>query len=332
MKRLLEFILISLLITGSGCSPENHDQSKNTPNVTISINDESKLNTARKYDLVENIVFTNTGNKQPEKFNLWVALIRTFPPYQVVNSTTISPPDYTLVTDEHGNQYAEFDLKDIQAGQTISIDINYSVTVYEIQTEIQTCDGELIKEYTQPELHIESKNPQVQALADTLSNNTSTVCQKVGNFYHYIADNLVYTPNDFNWGAQATFGEMGADCTEYASLMIALSRSQNIPARYLEGILYLENQDKNNGRIEHAWLEVYLPSHGWVPIDPTLGRSPLTRNRYFAQVPADRFIVTLGRNPSTLRGGSYFTYIYWPGNITTIELTDQNWQIRLVNP
>ena len=51
----------------------------------------------------------NSGDGKPEQQNLWVALIRDFAPYQEVLSVKISPSNYQLLTDEYGNQYAEFD-------------------------------------------------------------------------------------------------------------------------------------------------------------------------------------------------------------------------------
>jgi transglutaminase-like putative cysteine protease len=105
-------------------------------------------------------------------------------------------------------------------------------------------------------------------------------------FYDYAGDSLLYTYNRRSWGAQATFGLMGADCTEYASLVIALSRAQGIPARYYEGLLYLEDQasdpDEAIAQTEHAWLDVYLPGAGWTALDPTLGRWPVNREAHFA--------------------------------------------------
>ena len=55
----------------------------------------------------------------------------------------------------------------------------------------------------------------------------------------------------------------------------------------------------------------YLPGIGWAPFDPTLGRIQGWRERYFAAMPADHLILTIGRHPSTLRGSSYYSHIYW---------------------
>ena len=122
--------------------------------------------------------------------------------------------------------------------------IDYRVTVNELAYDLSGCQGTLLDDFIQPELHIESANPQIVALAGKLSQGKGTVCQQVRAFYDYIGNTLVYTYNGANWGAQAALGPMGADCTEYTDLLVALSRARGIPARYFEGLLYL---DKSNG-------------------------------------------------------------------------------------
>jgi transglutaminase-like putative cysteine protease len=121
---------------------------------------------------------------------------------------------------------------------------------------------------------------------------------------------------------------MGSDCTEYASLLAALSRARGIPARYFEGLIYLDTGTNASVKIEHAWPDVYLPAVGWVALDPTLGRTPVKRDTYFAHYTPDHIIVTMGASPSVLRGSSYWTHLYWPGNSTKIQVSG-TWKIEL---
>jgi len=283
------------------------------------------------YKIKQTIALVNTGNRKPEKQNLWVALIHDIPPYQSVASRNIFPTKYTLVTDEYGNQYAEFDLSNHPPGATIEVEILYEVSVNELVYDLSTCIGKLPDEFTQPELHIESANPQIISLASKLSKGKKTVCEQVRAFYDYAGNELHYAYNRQDWGAQATFGLMGSDCSEYASLVAALSRAEGIPARYYEGLLYLEerggDQNQQIAQTEHAWVDVYLPGIGWTAMDPTMGRWATHREIYFAHYTPDHIIVTTGRNPSTLRGSSYWSHIYWPGNSTTIHIASAEWEI-----
>lgn len=281
-----------------------------------------------KYEVHQRLTLINEGTGQPEKQNLWVALIRDFPPYQEVTSIKVSPGNYELITDEYGNQYAEFDFSGQPAGTTETMQIDYQVVVNELAYDLSDCEGELLNDFVQPELHIESANPQIVALASELSQGKKTTCQQVRAFYDYIGDELVYTYNGKNWGAQATLGTMGSDCTEYTDLLVALSRSQSIPARYFEGLLVLNPDTEASARLEHAWPDVYIPEVGWMALDPTLGRSPLDRDNYFAHYTPQHIIIAVGANPSTLRGSSYWTHIYWPGDSTQIRIEAEEWQIK----
>jgi transglutaminase-like putative cysteine protease len=110
---------------------------------------------------------------------------------------------------------------------------------------------------------------------------------------------------------------------------MALSRAQGIPARYFEGLLYLDKETDALARSEHAWPDVFLPGIGWVAMDPTLGRILVNRETYFAHYTPDHIIVTMGANPSVLRGSSYWTHLYWPGDSTKIRVYGE-WKIELV--
>lgn len=283
-----------------------------------------------EYEVLQTLTVVNKGPGQPRKHNIWVALIQDVLPYQTVRSMEISPDSYRFTTDEYGNRYAEFDLADMPPGTTIPIQIQYQVAVNEVIYDLSPCQGEVPNAFDQPELHIESSNPQLVDLAEQLSKGQRTACKQVRAFYDFVGDSLVYSYNGKNWGAQAALGPMGADCTEYASLMIALSRAAGIPARYLEGLRVVGEDLEEDARTEHAWLEVYLPGNGWTPMDPTLGRSSLSREKHFAHFTPDHIIVTTGRNPSTLRGASYWTHLYWPGNSTEIRIEDAGWTVTPV--
>jgi len=61
-------------------------------------------------------------------------------------------------------------------------------------------------------------------------------------------------------------------CQDFAHVMIGLCRLHEIPARYVSG--YFFNTLRREGEIEasHAWVEVYIPNHGWTGFDPTHDR------------------------------------------------------------
>jgi len=62
-------------------------------------------------------------------------------------------------------------------------------------------------------------------------------------------------------------------CTYYATAMVAMLRSQDVPARfavgYTPGQQVAEDEWVARGLDSHAWVEVYFPEVGWVTFDPT---------------------------------------------------------------
>lgn len=64
-------------------------------------------------------------------------------------------------------------------------------------------------------------------------------------------------------------------CRDFAVLMIEAARSLGLAARFVSGYIYspprLGDGAYVGGGHTHAWVQVYLPSCGWVEFDPTNG-------------------------------------------------------------
>ncbi len=87
-------------------------------------------------------------------------------------------------------------------------------------------------------------------------------------------------------------------CEQYASAMAWMVRQAQIPARVVVG--YTHGSKLGNGHLyqvtsheAHAWVEVYFPSFGWVPFDPTPG-GDVAGSASFGWAP----------NPSAASGGN----------------------------
>jgi len=63
-------------------------------------------------------------------------------------------------------------------------------------------------------------------------------------------------------------------CRDFALLMIEALRRLGIAARFVSGYLFVHG-DREHGYVgggsTHAWVQVYLPSAGWIEFDPTNG-------------------------------------------------------------
>ena len=134
--------------------------------------------------------------------------------------------------------------------------------------------NEVASQYTQlPEStpdRVATRTDRVTANADNPYDTARTVERWLETTKNYSLD--VDRPDGDI--ADAFLFEMDAGyCTYFATTMVTMLRSQDIPARfvtgYTEGQRVAEDEWVVRGYDSHAWVEVYFPETGWVKFDPT---------------------------------------------------------------
>ncbi len=86
--------------------------------------------------------------------------------------------------------------------------------------------------------------------------------------------------------------EGGGVCQDFAHVALALLRRMKVPARYISG--YLHRADGDPELETHAWVEAFVPSRGWVALDPTHARAVGEQHvavgvgRHYGDVPPNR--------------------------------------------
>lgn len=58
-------------------------------------------------------------------------------------------------------------------------------------------------------------------------------------------------------------------CQDFAHLMLQILRTIKVPCRYVSGYICPNKNGMRGEGATHAWVEVYIPTTGWVGIDPT---------------------------------------------------------------
>ena len=58
-------------------------------------------------------------------------------------------------------------------------------------------------------------------------------------------------------------------CQDFAHVILVMLRMAAIPARYVSGYICPKNHELRGEGATHAWVEAYIPFHGWTGIDPT---------------------------------------------------------------
>lgn len=128
--------------------------------------------------------------------------------------------------------------------------------------------------YTRPTQAIDSDDPSITNLANSLAEGETDLYVVAHKFSTWVNNNLEYDlscEKDVFPASWALENRRGV-CAEFSSLFIALCRSVGIPSRYVAGMAY-SNIPETHGMGPHAWAEVYFPGTGWVPFDPTFGQN-----------------------------------------------------------
>lgn len=141
----------------------------------------------------------------------------------------------------YGDQYA------LNLGKTINVDIKSSA-----------------KAFLYPNQYINfNKNSAAVTKASELAKNASSDLEVVANVYNYVIQNIKYDDykastvrSGYLPNVDNTLSTKKGICFDYASLMAAMLRSQNIPTKLIVGY--------TSGGIYHAWLSTYIDEIGWV--------------------------------------------------------------------
>jgi transglutaminase-like putative cysteine protease len=163
----------------------------------------------------------------------------------------------------------------IGEGQTYTVE---SRVVVASPNELRTAGTEypdgLLERYTQLPANqpdrVAERTARITANAENHYDTARVVEQWLENNRDYSLD--VERPSGNI--ADAFLFEMDAGyCTYYATTMVAMLRTQDIPARmvvgYTPGQRVGDDQWVARGLDSHAWVEVYFPDVGWIRFDPT---------------------------------------------------------------
>ncbi|WP_257474961.1 transglutaminase domain-containing protein [Bacillus sp. MCCB 382] len=140
-----------------------------------------------------------------------------------------------------------------------------------------------------PSRGVQSDSPEIKKQAETVTDGKTNDRDKAKAIYDYVAKNVSYDVekyenDDFNWDDSAlkTLESKTGVCQDYAYLAIAMLRSSDIEARFVEG---------RAGGIfpgRHAWVEAKLDGE-WVTLDPTWGSGYLKDGKFVPAFKEDYF-------------------------------------------
>jgi len=117
--------------------------------------------------------------------------------------------------------------------------------------------------YLLPEKGIDSDDANIKERAEQIIAPVKYMWDAARAIGLWVNRNIEYS-ND-SYGAKEAFENQRGDSRAKALVTVALCRSVGIPARVVNGAIFVDKM------VDHFWVEVFLSENvGWGPIDPTL--------------------------------------------------------------
>lgn len=161
--------------------------------------------------------------------------------------------------------YEVFPLTEGNGSYTIKVFENISGNQY-AQAFSQTVQVNLENQFSPflyPNQYVNfNQNSNAVAVSAQVAAGAADQLGIVTNVFDYVVTNLTYDHNKaatvqsgYLPNVDSTLATRNGICFDYASLMTAMLRAQDIPTKLVVGY---------TGQLYHAWISVYLPNQGWV--------------------------------------------------------------------
>jgi hypothetical protein len=163
----------------------------------------------------------------------------------------------------------------------------------------RSTEREMLAEFYSSSHYVPLEVEMWREAQDALAEGRGDVWGDVRRLGSHIYRRFAYRPNTTGVSTRATDAlklRMGV-CQDFAHVHLGLCRSMGIPARYVSGYFFNNSRRPREIEASHAWIEAWIPGHGWAAFDPTHDR------------PADdRYVkVAVGRDYADIRpvNGTY---------------------------
>lgn len=190
--------------------------------------------------------------------------------------------EYEFLVDEYGDRKIVARIPFVQANQKYRLTIVQKFEIatphfYDINVLKQNpdySDFDQYERYISEEPTIETSYQPIIDKSHELLDSQTNVYDKILKAYEWIQFSMEYDFAYGNRGAKSAIDNLKGVCEDYAKLLIALLRVQKIPAREVVGFRTINNLSNYYAPYDvtglyHAWVEVYFPNIGWLPMDPT---------------------------------------------------------------
>jgi transglutaminase-like putative cysteine protease len=194
--------------------------------------------------------------------------IRVIREVLTIDGKTIFP---TYSIDEFENKYVNFKIPyNGEFNYELVAEVNTQALIHEMEDYNIGAVNPKVSEFLNRTEKVESDSTQILTLTQNKLYSNS--------FFESLTDTIFWVNDYVNYAEGSEFNQYyllqksavetliskKGVCDEFSNLAASMLRAKGIPTRLAIGITY-DGQDWGN----HAWLEVYHNSFGWIPSDPT---------------------------------------------------------------
>ena len=226
----------------------------------------------------------------PGNLGTFVQTFRVLRPLPgVINAAYPTQSLYAPVAALREDAYGTFHTPDaLRPGQTYSV-VSYLPNL--TPNALRADEMGRVPDNNPAYLDSEGLSPQARRLAFQVTNGATNEFDVVMALTNYLQRSYRYTldlprvPTGRDPVDWFLFDVKTGYCEQFATAETLMLRSLGIPARLATGYATgdydpILNQAVVREHDAHAWVEVWFSGHGWVPVDPTPGVSPLAATRF----------------------------------------------------
>lgn len=118
---------------------------------------------------------------------------------------------------------------------------------------------------------VESDSPEIIKLAREIVGTEKDAWKSAVKINEWVNKKLTKDYGSSSDNATGVLAQMKGDCTEHSLLAVSLMRAVGIPAKRIDGLVYLKNDDGVPALYWHEWVEAYVGE--WTQMDPTFGQN-----------------------------------------------------------
>ena len=142
-----------------------------------------------------------------------------------------------------------------------------------------------VDEYTAPSGYVDSDNPGIVAIANSIVKDGMSDAAKVKAVHDYVAKHIAYDyagylsgKNEVNKASDILVKGEGM-CRDYSVAFAAIARAAGVPTKVVYGTVTSKGWDPQ----KHAWNEV-LVNGTWVPVDTTFDAGYIKNGKFVASL------------------------------------------------